>query len=92
MSTTVLSERHAGVRRITLNRPERLNAMNPELVRALAEAFEAANADPETRAILFTGAGRAFCAGDDLKDHRHPASETEARESKVRQDKRQDSD
>ncbi len=79
MSTTVLSERHAGVRRITLNRPERLNAMNPELVRALAEAFEAANADPETRAILFTGAGRAFCAGDDLKDHRHPASETEAR-------------
>ncbi|MDP6343157.1 MAG: enoyl-CoA hydratase/isomerase family protein [Alphaproteobacteria bacterium] len=79
MTEIVLSELAGGVRTITLNRPERLNAMNPALVAATAEAFEAANGDGETRVILFTGAGRAFCAGDDLRDHRHPDSEAEAR-------------
>ena len=69
-----------GVRRISLNRPDRLNAMNRALVDDVARAFDAANADPATRAILFTGEGRAFCAGDDRKDHRHPGSESEAHE------------
>jgi enoyl-CoA hydratase/carnithine racemase len=68
MSNTVLSELSDGVRTITLNRPKTLNAMSAELVGALAEAFEHANADPETRVIIFTGAGRAFCAGADLKE------------------------
>ncbi len=65
MSDTVLSDLSNGVRTITLNRPAALNAMNTELVSALADAFEAANADPATRVIIFTGAGRAFCAGAD---------------------------
>ena len=69
-----------GVRRIALNRPDRLNAMNRALVDDVARAFDDANADPGTRAILFTGEGRAFCAGDDRKDHRHPESEAEARD------------
>ncbi len=79
MYQTVLSERaENGVRTITLNRPERLNAMNATLVAETARAFEAAHADPATRAIVFTGAGRAFCAGDDLREHRHPRSQDEA--------------
>lgn len=69
-----------GVRRISLNRPDRLNAMNRALIDDVAHAFDDANADPATRAIVFTGEGRAFCAGDDRKDHRHPASEAEARD------------
>ena len=68
MSTIVLSELSNGVRTITLNRPEALNAMSAELVGAVGDAFEHANADPETRAVIFTGAGRAFCAGADLNE------------------------
>ncbi len=78
MSTVVLSALSGGVRTITLNRPDRLNAMNPELVGAVGDAFAVANADPATRAVIFTGAGRAFCAGDDLRDHRHPENPAEA--------------
>ncbi|MAQ38827.1 MULTISPECIES: enoyl-CoA hydratase/isomerase family protein [Thioclava] len=78
---TVLSQLGAkGVRTITLNRPERLNAMNRQLVVDVARAFEDANADPATKAIIFTGAGKAFCAGDDRKAHTHPETEEEARE------------
>ncbi len=68
-----------GVRTISLNRPDSLNAMNPQLIEDVAKAFEDANGDPATRAILFTGEGRAFCAGDDRKEHVHPESETQAR-------------
>ena len=68
-----------GVRTITLNRPDALNAMNRALVRDVAEAFEDANRDGATKVIVFTGAGRAFCAGDDLIEHQHPETEAEAR-------------
>ncbi len=78
---TVLSSLDgAGVRTITLNRPKSLNAMNRQLIDDVALAFEAAHADPATRAIIFTGAGRAFCAGDDRHEHVHPESEVEARD------------
>jgi enoyl-CoA hydratase/carnithine racemase len=77
---TVLSRLGArGVRTITLNRPERLNAMNRQLIDDVARAFEDANADTATRSIIFTGAGKAFCAGDDRKAHVHPETEEEAR-------------
>ena len=69
-----------GVRTVALNRPERLNAMNRQLVDDVARAFDDANADPATRVIVFTGEGRAFCAGDDRRDHVHPAGEAEARD------------
>jgi 2-(1,2-epoxy-1,2-dihydrophenyl)acetyl-CoA isomerase len=65
---TVLVEKHAGYRQITLNRPDRLNALNTEMHGALMAALGAAEADPECRAILLTGAGRGFCAGQDLAD------------------------
>lgn len=77
---TVLSRLEDGaVRRIALNRPQRLNAMNRQLIEDVARAFDDANGDPATRAILFTGEGRAFCAGDDRHDHVHPETEAEAR-------------
>jgi len=53
---------------VTLNRPERLNAIGLELLQDLHEALTAAQQDANTRTIVFTGAGRAFCAGDDLKE------------------------
>jgi crotonobetainyl-CoA hydratase len=52
---------------ITLNRPESMNAVNGALSTAVGEALDAAAADPQVRAIVVTGAGRAFCAGADLK-------------------------
>lgn len=70
-----------GVRTITLNRPKALNAMNGQLVREVTLAFDHANGDDETKVIIFTGSGRAFCAGDDLVEHSHPGSEAEAREA-----------
>lgn len=68
MSTVLSQDLEGGVRQVTLNRPERLNAILPALLEDLIAALDAAAADPGVRAILLTGAGRAFCAGDDLKD------------------------
>ena len=53
---------------VTLNRPQRLNAIGAELLADLHAALVTAQNDPATRAIVLTGAGRAFCAGDDLKE------------------------
>lgn len=53
---------------VTLNRPDRLNAIGARLLADLHDALARAQADPDTRVIVFTGAGRAFCAGDDLKE------------------------
>jgi len=53
---------------VTLNRPERLNAIGTGLLSDLHEALVKAQTDPDTRVIVLTGAGRAFCAGDDLKE------------------------
>ena len=69
-----------GVRTILLNRPDQLNAMNRTLISDVVRAFDEANADSSTRVIVFSGEGRAFCAGDDRNEHRHPDSEAEARE------------
>ncbi|MBM3491139.1 MAG: 2-(1,2-epoxy-1,2-dihydrophenyl)acetyl-CoA isomerase [Alphaproteobacteria bacterium] len=55
-----------GVRTLTLDRPERLNALSHTLVRELTEAVKAAGRDASVRCLLLTGAGRGFCAGADL--------------------------
>jgi enoyl-CoA hydratase/carnithine racemase len=64
----VLEEHHEHVLLVTLNRPERMNAIGGEILWLLSEIPLAADHDPEVRAIVLTGAGRGFCAGLDLKD------------------------
>lgn len=58
----------ADVATITLNRPERLNALTFEVYRELRDAFRALDSEPGVRAIIITGAGRAFCSGGDVED------------------------
>ena len=64
----VLAERRAGYRVITLNRPRYLNAFNEAMHRALRRALAEAEEDGDCRALLLTGAGAAFCAGQDLRE------------------------
>lgn len=61
-------ERRGNIGILTLNRPHALNAVNADLAVAAGAALEAAQADPEIRVVVLTGAGRAFCAGADLKE------------------------
>lgn len=65
---TVLVTQAGGVRCLTLNRPDKLNAFNDEMHLGLRAALEAARDDSAVRAILLSGAGRGFCAGQDLGD------------------------
>src|SRR5438093_11613380 len=62
----ILHEVVDGVLTITLDRPEKLNAFTPTMMRELIDAFDRADADDAVRAVIVTGAGRAFCAGADL--------------------------
>jgi enoyl-CoA hydratase len=55
-----------GVVQLTMNRPDKLNAMTAELVQALHDSFDEVAVDPEARVVILTGAGRGFCAGLDL--------------------------
>ena len=64
----VLYERRGSTALITLNRPQRLNAINVHLLRGLMKGLEKAREDKGVRAVILTGAGRAFCAGEDLKE------------------------
>jgi 2-(1,2-epoxy-1,2-dihydrophenyl)acetyl-CoA isomerase len=64
--TNVLHEQRGAVTILTLNRPERLNAWNNDMMFELKDAIEKANADPAVAAIVFTGAGRAYCSGADI--------------------------
>ena len=69
----VLVEKANGYWVLTLNRPDRLNAFNNAQLLALHTALDEAGADDDCRALMLTGAGRGFCAGQDLAD-RNPAS------------------
>lgn len=67
MSAPLLIDRQGAVTILTLNRPEARNALSPELTCRLADAIDAAAADPGVRAVILTGAGdKAFCSGGDL--------------------------
>lgn len=69
MADAVLYEVTDGLATITINRPEAMNALNTEAKVALRDAAQAAAADPAVRAVLLTATGRAFCVGQDLKEH-----------------------
>ena len=62
----ILYEKDGPILTITLNRPDKLNAFTGQMMQEIIEAMDAADADDEVRAIIFTGAGRGFCAGADL--------------------------
>jgi methylglutaconyl-CoA hydratase len=63
---TVLYELSDSLARITLNRPEKRNALNDELIEALKQALRRANDDDQVRAVVISGAGSDFCSGADL--------------------------
>jgi 2-(1,2-epoxy-1,2-dihydrophenyl)acetyl-CoA isomerase len=66
MTDDILVEHHHGWRKLTLNRPDKLNAVNEGMLTRLLAALDQAEADKSTRALLLTGAGRGFCAGQEL--------------------------
>ena len=64
----ILVSREAGILSLTLNRPDKLNAFNPEMHKLLRDALEEARDEAAVRAVLLTGSGRGFCAGQDLSE------------------------
>lgn len=64
---TILYEKSQGIATITLNRPDVLNAVNEKMGRELLDALRSAERDPEIHCLIMTGAGRAFCAGEDIQ-------------------------
>ncbi len=76
---TLLAERRGAIVQLTLNRPERLNAVNEAMYTALLAALDDAAADRAVRAIVLTGAGRAFCVGADLHGHNETERDVAAR-------------
>src|SRR5262245_60900027 len=73
--TPILVEKRDGYRVIMLNRPQRLNAFTIPMHQALAAAVAEAESDQTCRALLLTGAGRAFCSGQDLNERVLPSGE-----------------
>ena len=65
--STILSKSDNGIKEIIINRPEALNALTPQTITELTTAMESAGADDDIGVVILTGAGRAFCAGVDLK-------------------------
>ena len=68
--SVLLSQDQDGVRTLTLNRPKQYNALSEALLAALQDALDATAADPSVRVVVLAGAGKAFCAGHDLKEMR----------------------
>ena len=74
MSDTILRSSDSGVLTLTLNRPDALNSFNVEMKEALLAALKDAARDREVRVVVLTGAGRAFSAGQDLKERQAPGA------------------
>ncbi|MFM7156656.1 MAG: enoyl-CoA hydratase-related protein, partial [Bacteroidota bacterium] len=65
---TIIASLNAGIFTITLNRPESYNACNEQLTQELQTALQYAHDTDDVRCVVLTGAGKAFCSGQDLKD------------------------
>ncbi len=65
---TIILEKQENIATITLNRPEKLNALNDKLAEELIDVFSVVDRDDDVRVVVITGAGRAFCSGADLKE------------------------
>jgi 2-(1,2-epoxy-1,2-dihydrophenyl)acetyl-CoA isomerase len=81
----VLLERADGVAIVTLNRPDRLNALATTTMRLLAEIIAEVAEDPAVGCVVVTGSGRGFCAGGDIKEERPPVAVDPARGGRVEQ-------
>jgi enoyl-CoA hydratase/carnithine racemase len=79
----VLTRREEAIAVVTLNRPHRLNAISGSLLQAFHAALVAVAADPEVRCVVLHGAGRAFCAGDDLKEFADQARDRASAEAHI---------
>ena len=79
----LLVEKKNGVATLTLNRPDQMNALSLELRWELQAALEDISADPEIGVVVLTGAGKAFCAGLDLKEMGSSVKERGAPSTKV---------
>jgi enoyl-CoA hydratase len=66
--SVLLIEKNEGIVTVTLNRPQAMNALSHELRQAIVQTFTDLQNDPETKVVILTGAGKAFCAGLDLKE------------------------
>jgi enoyl-CoA hydratase len=82
-SEVLLLEKNDAVATLTLNRPDAMNALSTALRDALTRAFREIQADPAIRVAILTGAGRAFCAGMDLKELGQSDAETAAEEAQM---------
>jgi len=65
---TVILEERENIATVTLNRPEKLNALNPKMGEELLDVFNVVDQDDDVRVVIITGAGRAFCAGADIQE------------------------
>ena len=83
MSDDLLYAASDGIARVTFNRPEKRNAMNPRLHDEMTAALEALRYDNEARVLVITGAGNAFCAGMDLKEVFHALKDQPARDELI---------
>lgn len=63
---TIILEKKDNISTLTLNRPDKLNALNPQMMTELVDAFHSIDKDDETQVLVITGAGRGFCSGADL--------------------------
>jgi enoyl-CoA hydratase/carnithine racemase len=87
VSSVITVEADGDIRIVTLNRPERLNGVTEELHRRLADVWRELADDPDARAVVLTGAGRAFSAGGDFDHLRRHHSDPELRERSIRLDR-----
>ncbi len=78
---SVILERKDGIATLTLNRPQSLNALTTEMGRELREAIVEVGSDLESRVLVMTGAGRAFCAGEDVKERPGDSPQVRARQT-----------
>ena len=79
---TIIVEEKAGVVRLTLNRPDRLNAFNAEMYQEIGKAIDGLDSNPDFRVLVVTGAGRAFCAGADISELLQAAETVEGAEKR----------
>ncbi len=69
---TILVDTESGVTTITMNRPQRMNSLNRQMIKEILEVLDGTRQDTKTRVIVLTGAGKGFCTGADLKDPQGP--------------------